>query len=211
MKYEAPHFSEERTSRRVRMKVLITGSVNGSGKALRDLVYVSNPDLTLVLGPLNLRSALKLKKQWFFIRGRNDNIKTLLKCDGIDIMSRIFKTKTGITFSGLSGSYHPQAQRLTRSEWIKSKGNLNSRSANYIFSDDIERLTSIFERLNIKGIDILLFPFNPVRNFPALISMLNPNYVFFPSNSYIKRIQNGTKFIGLEPINSEKGRYILRV
>jgi hypothetical protein len=192
------------------MRVLITGPLKGNTDRLKGLVEVSLAELTIVLGPLELKEPLKLGKTWFFVRGLSDELEPLTKSDGIDILSRVFKTKEGFTFSGLSGVYHPSTEKFTREEWIRVRGKIDKRKRNYLFKEDLEALLIPFRQSGLRSLDFLVLADSPEK--PALrrvIEEIKPKFVFYPSRVYRKEKVGRSTFIGLEDISSPKGKYIL--
>ncbi len=194
------------------MEILITGPLKGNVERLKGLVEVSNPEIVIVIGPLELEEPLKLGRTWLYTRGAGDDLKLLSRSDGIDVMSRLFKTKEGISFAGISGIYHPSTARFTRQEWIKAKGKLDRRKQNYIFREDIENLIALFLRSGLSRIDFLVISDIPTRPvFEKVLQITRPKTVFYPAATYTKEKVGDTTFVGLEEISSQKGKYILRV
>ena len=115
------------------MQILITGPLYENIERLNGLIEVSQPDVVFIIGPLKLSRPLKLNLTWFFVRGKEDDLVPLLKSNGIDMLSRIFQFRNGITFSGISGIYHPSTIKLTRREWMKSRGKIAKLRQNYLF------------------------------------------------------------------------------
>ncbi len=192
------------------MKFLITGPLNGNTKRMLGLIEVSEPDITISIGPLKLKEPLQIKGNWFFVRGEGDDLEVLSKSSGIDILSRVFKTKEGITFSGLSGVYHPQTVKFTRREWIKAHGKIEKRKRNYLFKDDIEGLLIPFKKSGLKSLDLLILADVPERPpIKRLIQEVKPKYLFYPSTTFKKEKVGSTLFVGLEEISSPKGKYLL--
>ncbi len=194
------------------MKVLITGPLKGDTDRLKGLKEVSEAELVFVVGPLELKKPLKLKSPWFYVRGISDNLKVLSKCDGVDLMSRIFNYKRKLFFSGLSGVYHPSTERLTRQEWIKARGKIDKKKQNYLFREDYDLIIQFFKRAGIDHLDLLLLSESPNRTvYTEVIKITKPRYVFFPSNKYSKHAEGDTTFVGLEPVNSARGKYIINL
>ncbi len=194
------------------MKVLVTGPLRGDTDRLKGLKEVSEAELVFVIGPLDLKAPFKLGSPWFYVRGASDNLKVLSKSDGVDLMSRIFNYKRKVFFSGLSGVYHPSTERFTRQEWIKVRGKIDRRKQNYLFKEDYDLILQFFRRSGIARLDILLLaesPDNPA--FKEILEMTKPKYVFFPSKEYSKRVVGDTIFVGLEPVSSPKGKYIINL
>ena len=192
------------------MRFLITGPLMGNTKRLLGLVEVSEPDITISIGPLRLREPLKVKGNWFFVRGKEDNLEVLSQSSGIDILSRVFRTKDGLTFSGLSGVYHPQTVKFTRREWLKAHGKIDKRKRNYLFKDDIEGLLIPFKKSGLKTLDLLILADNPNKPpIEKLIQEVKPKYLFYPSATFRKEKVGDTTYIGLEEISSPKGKYLL--
>lgn len=194
------------------MQILITGPLCGETERLSGLIDVSQPEVVFTIGPLKLSKPLRLDLQWFFIRGKGDDIALSAKSNGIDILSRIFQLKNGLTFSGISGIYHPSTIKLTRREWIKSRGVLKKHRQNYIFKEDMELLTQVFKNSKLERLDLLFIADSPRKPlFKEIIELLRPKYLFFPSSSYVKEAVEETTFVGLESISSPKGKYILHL
>ncbi|RKQ61870.1 hypothetical protein C7457_1329 [Thermovibrio guaymasensis] len=192
------------------MRVLITGPLKGNLERLRGLIEVSQPDLTVVIGPLEIKEPLKLERTWFFVRGISDELQPLSKSDGIDLLSRIFRTKEGITFSGLSGVYHPSTEKFTREEWIKAKGKIERKKRNYLFKEDYEALIVPFKNTSIERLDFLVLSDSPEKlPIKRIVEETKPKFVFFPSTTYLKETSGEITFVGLEEISSPKGKYIL--
>jgi len=194
------------------MEFLVTGSLKGNVDRLKGLVEVSEPELTFVLGPLGLERPLKLGIKWFFVRGLSDRLDVLARSDGVDLLSRIFRYKTGFSFSGISGVYHPATIRFTREEWIKARGKLDKKKNNYLFREDVEGLLVLFRNSGIERLDLLLLADSPQKSvFKEILEVTRPRYVLFPSREYVKEKMGDTTFIGLEDISSTKGKYIIRL
>ncbi len=194
------------------MEFLITGNLNGNVERLKGLVEISTPHITFVLGTSHLKSPIKLNHPWFYVRSKEDNVEVLAKSDGVDILSRVFVNREGISFSGISGIYNPTTIKFTRSEWIKIHKKIDKRKQNYIFLDDVEALKNFFKRSGLPNLDMFFIADNPQKPvFKELIELLKPRYLFFPSTTYTKEKAGETTFIGLEPISSPKGKYILRL
>ncbi len=193
------------------MEILVIGPLNGNAERLKGLVEISQAKLTFVLGPLNLEKPLKLNRTWFYVHGKENDINALSASDGIDIMSRIFKTD-GISFSGLSGYIHPQTVKFTRKEWGKIKGKFSKRHIGYVFKEDIEILKITFRNLRIQRLDLFFTVENPEKEqIREIIEITSPRYLFFPSEKFSKGKINRTEIIGLEPATSPRGKYILRL
>ncbi|WP_457569284.1 hypothetical protein [Desulfurobacterium sp.] len=192
------------------MEFLITGALNGNGERLKGLLEVSGADISISLGPLNLKEPLILKRTWFYIHGKEKDYEVLSKSDGVDIMSRIFKYK-GIFFSGLSGVYHPQTWKFTRQEWAKRNGGkFPKKDAGYIFAEDIAALFATFQKLRLERVQIFVSNLRPGnRIFEEIVRTIKPEYCLFPSDTFEKFKKNGTKFIGLEEAASFNGKYII--
>jgi len=194
------------------MDILITGPLKGNVERLRGLIEVSQPELIVVIGPLELKEPLKLGRKWFFVRGITDSLEVLSKSDGVDILSRIFRTKEGVTFSGLSGVYHPSTERLTRNEWIKAKGKIDKRRRNYLFKEDYDAILIPFKNSPVERLDFLVLADSPEKPpIKRIIEETKPKYVFYPAQSYKKERVGETTFVGLEEIASPKGKYILHL
>lgn len=194
------------------MKVLVVGNVNGKLERLKGLVEVSSPDIFFVLGFGKVLSSVRLKVPWFYVRGREDSIELLAKSDGVDILSRVFMTKEGISFSGISGVYNPTTVKFTRSEWIKSRGKIDKAKRNCIFLDDVESFKHFFEKSRLPRLDLFFLADDPRKPIlKELVELASPRYLFFPSDSYVKEKVGDTVFIGLEPVESPKGKYILNI
>lgn len=194
------------------MEFLITGNLNGNVERLQGLVEISNPYITFVLGTSHLENPIKLNRSWFYVRSKDDNVEVLAKSDGIDILSRVFMTKEGVSFSGISGVYNPTTIKFTRSEWIKTHKKLDKRKQNCIFLDDVEAVKNFFQKSRLPNLDMFFIADSPEKPvFKELIELLKPRYLFFPSNTYTKEKIGETTFIGLEPVSSPKGKYILRL
>jgi len=194
------------------MKVLITGPLKGNTDRLKGLIEVAQPDLIVVIGPLELKEPLKLGKTWFFVRGLTDNLEPLSKSDGIDFVSRIFRTKEGITFSGLSGVYHPSTEKLTRQEWMRAKGKIDRKKRNYLFKEDYDGLLIPLKNSPVERLDFLVLADSPEKPpIKRIIGEAKPRFVFYPAKSYRKEKVGETTFIGLEEIASPKGKYILHL
>ena len=128
------------------MQILITGPLYENIERLNGLIEVSQPDVVFIIGPLKLSRPLKLNLTWFFVRGKEDDLVPLLKSNGIDMLSRIFQFRNGITFSGISGIYHPSTIKLTRREWMKSRGKIEKHRQNYLFKEDIDSFVEAFRK-----------------------------------------------------------------
>jgi len=192
------------------MEILAVGSLNGEVDRLKGLVEVSDPELTLVLGPIGAEEPVKLGRRWFYVHGKDENLEALSSSDGIDILSRIFRFKD-ITFSGLSGYIHPQMKRFTRREWAKLKGKFSSRYSGYVFQEDIVNIKTTFENLNIERLDIFLTLENPrKREIMEIVEITRPRFVLYPSSTFSKVSIGETTAIGLEPASSPRGKYVLR-
>ena len=194
------------------MQILITGPLHENTERLNGLIEVSQPETVFIIGPLKLSQPIKLNLPWFFVRGREDNLTPLAKSNGIDILSRIFQFGNGFTFSGISGIYHPSTIKLTRREWIKSRGKIEKHKQNYLFKEDIDSLVQTFRNSGLERLDMLFIADSPKRRiFKEIIELVKPKYLFFPSNSYIKEKAGKTTFIGLENITSPRGKYVLHL
>jgi len=195
-----------------RTKILITGPLKGNVERLKGLVEVSNPKLVIVLGPLGLKEPLRLNRKWFFVRGASDEPEAIAKSDGIDFSSRIFMTGTGISFSGLSGVYHPSTEKLTRRDWLRARGKLDRKSRNYLFREDYEGIIVPFRNSPLKRLDFLVLADSPEKPpIKRIIEETKPKYVFYPAQSYKKERVGETTFIALEEITSPKGKYLLHL
>jgi hypothetical protein len=193
------------------MEILIVGPLNGEAERLKGLVEVSEAKLIFVLGPINVKKPIKLKRTWFYVHGRENYPEILSASDGVDIMSRVFKTKE-ISFSGLSGYIHPQTVKFTRKEWEKMKGKFTKRYISYVFNEDIELLKITFRNLHLQRLDLFFTVENPrKREIQEIINFTSPRYLFYPSIRFSKEKQGETELIGLEPATSPKGKYILRL
>jgi len=194
------------------MKALITGPLKGNTERLKGLIEVARPELIVVIGPLALKEPLKLGKTWFFVRGLTDELEPLSKSDGIDFISRIFRTKEGITFSGLSGIYHPSTEKLTRQEWLRAKGKIDRKKRNYLFREDYEGLLIPFRNSPVERLDFLVLADSPEKPpIKKIIEEVKPKFVFYPAKEYRKEKAGETTFVGLEEITSPKGKYILHL
>ena len=194
------------------MEILVLGPVSGNLERFLGLIEVSNPDIVVSLGNHGLRKPVKLSKTWFYSRGRDDDLEVLSRSSGIDFMSRIFRTKEGILFSGISGVYNPSTAKFTRSEWLKIRGKIERRKVNAIFREDVENLLELFLRTGEGRLDFLVISDSPERPiFREVIEVTKPKYLFYPSESYKKERIGDTLFVGLEPIDSPSGKYILRL
>ncbi|WP_457679718.1 hypothetical protein [Thermovibrio sp.] len=194
------------------MRFLITGSLNGKVERLKGLVEVSEPDIVITIGPLGLKSPLELEKSWFFVRGKGDDLEVLRKSSGIDILSRIFRTKEGITFSGLSGVYNPQSAKFIRKEWVKARGKIDKRAQNYLFKEDYDGILIPFKNSPVERLDILVLADSPRKpEIEEVIRETRPRFVFYPEKTYKKEKVRETTFIGLEEVESPKGKYILNL
>jgi len=194
------------------MKALITGPLRGNTERLKGLIEVAQPDLIVVIGPLELKEPLKLGKTWFFVRGLTDELEPLSKSDGIDFISRIFRTKEGITFSGLSGVYHPSTEKFTRQEWLRAKGKIDRKRRNYLFREDYEGLLIPFRNSPVERLDFLVLADSPEKPpIKKIVEETRPKFVFYPSEDYRKEKVGETTFVGLEEITSPKGKYILHL
>jgi hypothetical protein len=193
------------------MEVLLLGPVRGNLERFLGLIEVSNPDMVVSLGTHGFEQPVKIPQKWFYSRGKGDRIEVLSRSSGIDFMSRIFKTKEGVVFSGVSGVYNPSTSKFTRSEWIKIKGKIGRSKTNSIFKEDVENLIALFLKSGEKRLNFLVVsdaPDKPV--FKEILEVTKPEYVFYPSNVYRKERVGNSTFIGLEPIESPSGKYILR-
>jgi len=194
------------------MKALITGPLKGNTERLKGLIEVSRPDLIVVIGPLDLKEPLKLGRTWFFVRGATDSLEVLSRGDGIDFLSRIFRTKEGITFSGLSGVYHPSTEKFTRQEWLRAKGKIERKRSNYLFKEDYEGLLIPFRGAPVERLDFLVLADSPEKPpIRRIIEETRPKFVFYPETCYRKERTGETTFIGLEEISSPRGKYILHL
>ncbi len=194
------------------MKVLVTGPLRGNVERLKGLIEVAQPDLTVIIGPLELSRPLTLGRTWFFVRGATDSLEILSKGDGIDLLSRIFRTKEGITFGGLSGVYHPQTERFTRKEWIKAKGKIDKKRTNYLFKDDYDGLLIPFKNAPVEKLDFLVLADSPEKPpIKRIVEETSPRFVFYPSSNYLKEKVGQTTLVGLEEVSSVKGKYILHL
>jgi len=194
------------------MKVLVTGPLKGNAERLKGLVEVSQPDLVVVIGPLELKEPLRLGRTWFFVRGLTDDLEPLSKSDGIDFISRIFRTKEGVTFSGLSGVYHPSTERFTRQEWMRAKGKIDRKKRNYLFKEDYDGLLIPFRNSPVERLDFLVLADSPEKPpIKKIVEETRPKFVFYPSEEYRKEKVGETTFVGLEEVTSPKGKYILHL
>jgi hypothetical protein len=194
------------------MQILITGPLHGDTERLNGLIEVSQPQVVFIVGPLKISQPIKLNLTWFFVRGKEDSLAPLLKSNGIDMLSRIFQFGNGLTFAGISGIYHPSTVKLTRREWIKSRGKMEKHKQNYLFKEDIDSLIQTFRNSGLERLDMLFIADSPTKQiFKEIIELVKPKYLFFPSNSYIKEKAGKTTFIGLENITSPRGKYILHL
>ncbi|TCK03319.1 hypothetical protein [Phorcysia thermohydrogeniphila] len=194
------------------MELLVTGSLSGNVDRLKGLIDVSRPELVFVLGPIGVDKPLRLGVKWFFVRGLTDRLDVLAKSDGVDLLSRVFRYKSGLSFSGISGIYHPTTIRFTREEWIKARGKIDRKKNNYLFREDIEGLLVLFRNSGLERLDILLLSDSPEKPvFKEVLEVTRPRYVFFPSRGYVKEKEGDTTFIGLEEVSSTKGKYIIRL
>jgi len=194
------------------MEFLITGNLQGNTERLKGLIEISNPYITFVLGTSGLKNPLKLNRPWFYVRSKNDDVELLSQSDGVDILSRVFMTKEGVSFSGISGVYNPTTIKFTRSEWIKTHKKLDKRKQNCIFLDDLEAVKNFFRKSGLPRLDMFFIADDPKKPvFKEIINLVKPRYLFFPSPTYTKEKQGETTFIGLEPVSSPKGKYILRL
>lgn len=194
------------------MKALITGPLRGNVERLKGLIEVAQPELVVVIGPLELKEPLKLGRSWFFVRGATDSLEALSKSDGIDILSRIFRTKEGITFSGLSGVYHPSTEKFTRQEWIRAKGKIEKKKRNYLFKEDYDGLLIPFRNSPVERLDFLVLADSPEKPpIKRIVEETKPKFVFYPAQEYRKEKVGETTFIGLEEVSSPKGKYILHL
>ncbi|WP_456436325.1 hypothetical protein [Thermovibrio ammonificans] len=194
------------------MEILVVGPVRGNVERFKGLVEVASPDLVVAIGPLGLSEPLKLGRTWFFVRGKEDSLTPLAKSDGIDMLSRVFRTKEGVTFSGISGYYDPVASKFTRAQWVKARGKLSKRHGNAVFAEDIEALLVPFQRAGIERLDFLVLADSPERPpFKRVVEITRPRYLFYPAASYRKERVGDTVYIGLEDVDSPKGKYLLKL
>ena len=194
------------------MELLITGPLKGRVERLKGLAEVSEPYLIFVLGPLLLNEPLKLGKTWFYSKGKGDRLEVLSKSDGIDFMSRVFRTKEGLTFSGLSGYYDPTTAKFTRGEWLKVKGKIDKRHQCALFLEDYLNLKELFLRSGLQRLDLLFLPRYPDRpELKEIVEITRPRYLFFPAPVYSKEKVGDATFVGLEEVASLKGKYLLRL
>jgi hypothetical protein len=169
------------------MELLVVGSLNGNVDRLKGLIEVSEPELVFVLGPLGIDKPLRLGVKWFFVRGLTDRLDLLAKSDGVDLLSRLFRYKNGLSFSGISGIYHPTTIRFTREEWIKARGKIDRKKNNYLFREDIESLIVLFRRSGLSRLDLLLLSDFPKKQvFKEVIEVTRPRYVFYPAKEYLR-------------------------
>ena len=145
------------------MQILITGPLHEDTERLNGLIEVSQPEAVFIVGPLKLSQPIKLNLPWFFVRGKEDSLTPLAKSNGIDMLSRIFQFGNGLTFAGISGIYHPSTVKLTRREWIKSRGKLERHKQNYLFKEDIDSLVQTFRNSGLERLDMLFIADSPKR------------------------------------------------
>jgi hypothetical protein len=193
------------------MEFLILGPVEGNVERFLGLVEVSNSDIVVTLGNHGFPEPVRIEKRWFYVRGKEDDLELLSKTSGIDIMSRIFRTKDGVTFSGISGFYNPSTEKFTRMEWQKLGKRLSRSKINSIFKEDVDNLIELFRKIGAERLDFLVISDNPAKPvFKRIIEVTRPKYLFYPSESYEKVKKGDTIYVGLEKIDSPKGKYILR-
>jgi hypothetical protein len=155
---------------------------------------------------------LKLEKIWFYVKEKGDRLEVLAESDGIDLLSRVFKTKEGLTFSGLSGYYDPITAKFTRKEWLKVKGKIGKRYQAALFLEDYLYLKEFFLRSGLKRLDVLFFPRYPDKpELKEIVEITRPRFLFFPASVYSKERVGDATFVGLEEIDSLKGKYLLRL
>lgn len=193
------------------MEILILGSIKGAVERFKGLIEVSEPDLVITIGPHGFEKPVKIEKTWFYCRGASDNLDVLGRSSGTDFLSRLFRTKEGLTFSGISGVYNPSTSKFTRAEWLKIRGKIGKSKQNAIFREDVEALVELFKRLDLDRLDFLViadFPDRPV--FKEVLEVMKPRYLFYPSLEYRKEKVGDTVFVGLEDVTSPKGKYVFR-
>lgn len=201
-----PHFIEEQGEI---MKILILGPAKGEVERLSGLVEVSDPNIVITIGPHGFTTPVRLKKSWLYVRGASDDLEVLRKSSGSDCLSRLFGTRNGIVFSGISGIYNPSTVKFTRAEWVKIKGKIEKSKQNAIFREDIELLLKLFRHFSIERLDFLVLADTPEKPvFREVIEATRPRYVFFPSENYRKEKIGDTVYVGLEDAISPKGKYI---
>ena len=193
------------------MEILILGPVKGVVERFKGLVDVSQPDVVITIGPHGFEKPIRLEKTWFYCRGASDNLEVLSKSSGTDFLSRLFRTKEGLAFSGISGVYNPSTVKFTRAEWVKVKGKIDRSKRNAIFREDIAFLIELFKRSGLNRLDFLVIGDSPERPvFQEVLEITRPRYLFYPSDEYRKERVGDTVFVGLEDVNSPKGKYIFR-
>ena len=193
------------------MEILILGPVKGAVERFKGLVDVSQPDVVITIGPHGFEKPIRLEKPWFYCRGASDSLEVLSKSSGTDFLSRLFRTKEGLAFSGISGVYNPSTAKFTRAEWVKVKGKIDRSKRNAIFREDIAFLIELFKRSGLNRLDFLVIGDSPERPvFQEVLEITRPRYLFYPSDEYRKERVGDTVFVGLEDVNSPKGKYIFR-
>ena len=193
------------------MEILILGPVKENVERFKGLVEVSQPDIVITIGPHQFKSPVRLEKTWFYCRGKSENLEILKKSSGSDLLSRLFKTKDGLVFSGISGVYNPSTAKFTRDEWIKIRGKIEKAKQNAIFREDILLLIELFKRSGLDRLDFLVIGDSPQKPiFSEVIKVTRPRYLFYPSGTYKKEKIGDTIFVGLEDVNSPRGKYIFR-
>ena len=193
------------------MEFLVLGPVRGNVERFLGLVEVSDSEIVVTLGNHGFLEPVRIERRWFYVRGKEDDLEVLSKCSGIDFMSRIFRTKNGVTFAGVSGFYNPSTERLTRSEWLKLGKKLGRKRINSIFKEDVENLLELFKRLGLERLDFLAISDHPSKPvFKKIVEVTRPKFLFYPSKAYEKRKEGDSVYVGLEEIDSPKGKYILR-
>jgi len=193
------------------MEILILGSVRGAVDRFMGLVEVSQPDIVVTIGPHGFEKPVKIEKTWFYCRGASDNLDVLGRSSGTDFLSRLFRTKEGLTFSGISGVYNPSTAKFTRAEWVKIRGKIGKSKQNAIFREDVESLVELFKRSGLERLDFLVIADSPDRPvFKEVLEVTKPRYLFYPSSKYRKEKVGDTVYVGLENVTSPKGKYIFR-
>ena len=195
----------------VGMEILILGPVKGAVERFTGLVEVSQPDIVVTIGPHNFKEPVRISKTWFYCRGEGDSLDVLSKSSGTDFLSRLFRTKEGLTFSGISGVYNPSTAKFTRAEWVKIKGKIGKSKLNAIFREDVEALVELFRRSGLRRLDFLVIADSPEKPiFREVLEVTKPRYLFYPSSKYRKEKVGDTVYVGLEDAVSPKGKYIFR-
>ncbi len=193
------------------MEILILGPVKGAVERFTGLVEVSQPDIVITIGPHGFEKPVRIDKTWFYCRGAHDNLEVLGRSSGTDFLSRLFRTKEGLTFSGISGVYNPSTAKFTRTEWVKVKGKIGKSKQNAIFREDVEALIELFKRSGLERLDFLVIADSPERPvFREVLEITKPRYLFYPSSEYRKERVGDTVYVGLEEVVSPKGKYIFR-